>query len=80
MNAITIKNIPSELYEKLKITARENRRSINKEVINCIERSIRSRRINEEEFIARIEVIQRKYKLPRVTEKDLKAGIRKGRL
>ncbi len=80
MHSITIKNIPSELYEKLKNKARENRRSINNEVIQCIDRSLRNHRIDAEEFISRIESIHRKYTLPRVTPKDLKEGIRKGRL
>jgi len=39
MVTLTIKNIPEELYERLKIQAKNNHRSINKEVINIIERS-----------------------------------------
>ena len=80
MHSITIKNIPSELYEKLKSKARVNRRSINNEVIHCIDRSLRSHRIDPEEFIVRIESIHRKHTFPRITAKDLKEGIRKGRL
>jgi hypothetical protein len=34
MASITVKNIPQELYEKLKITASLNRRSLNNEMIN----------------------------------------------
>lgn len=80
MHSITIKNIPADLYDKLKIKARENRRSINNEVINCIDRSLRSRRIDAEEFIAKIEFIHHKHKVPKITAKDLKEGIREGRL
>ena len=32
---ITVKNIPQELYEKLKIAASVNHRSLNNEMINC---------------------------------------------
>lgn len=39
MVTLTLKNIPEELYERLKIQAKNNHRSINKEVINIIERS-----------------------------------------
>ena len=39
MVTLTIKNIPEELYERLKIQAKNNHRSINKEVITIIERS-----------------------------------------
>ncbi len=79
MRSITIKNIPSELYEKLKIKAQRNRRSINNEVMHCIDRSLRSSRVNAEEFIAQIESMHRKHKLPGITSRDLKAGIGKGR-
>ena len=75
MHSITIKNIP--FYEKLKLKARGNRRSINNEVIQCIDRSLRSHRINAEEFISHIESIHRKHTLPRITSKNLKEGIRK---
>ena len=80
MHSITIKNIPPDLYEKLKEKARVNRRSINNEVIHCIDRSLRSHRLDPEEFIAQIESIHRKYTFPRITPKDLKEGIRKGRM
>ena len=79
MHSITIKNIPPELYEKLKTKARGNRRSINKEVIHCIDRSLHSHRINADEFIAQIESMHSKHTLPHITAKDLNDGIRKGR-
>lgn len=44
MHTITVKNIPSELYERLRNSAAENRRSINSEIIVCIERAICSQR------------------------------------
>lgn len=36
---VTIKNIPEELYERIKIQAKNNHRSINKEIITIIERA-----------------------------------------
>ena len=44
MATITVKNIPPQLYERLKARATENRRSINSEVIVCIERAVSGRR------------------------------------
>ena len=44
MKTITIKSIPDNLYERLRQSATENRRSINSEVIVCIERSVQSRK------------------------------------
>ena len=40
MATITVKNIPDDLYERLKQAARAHRRSINSEVIVCIERAV----------------------------------------
>jgi len=40
MANITVKNIPDDLYEKLSRSAKINRRSINQEIIVCIENSV----------------------------------------
>ena len=37
MPSITIKNIPDRLYQKIKENSQQNRRSINAEVIFCLE-------------------------------------------
>ena len=44
MKTITVKSIPSDLYERLKQRAKENRRSINSEIIVCIERTVKSQK------------------------------------
>jgi antitoxin FitA len=40
MPNITIKNIPDRLYQKIKETSQQNRRSINAEVIVCLEEKL----------------------------------------
>jgi len=51
MATVTVKNIPDELYERLKSAAEINRRSINSEIIMCIENTVISRRINLDEVL-----------------------------
>ena len=51
MATVTVKNIPDELYERLKTAAEINRRSINSEIIVCIENAVASRRINPDEVL-----------------------------
>ena len=51
MATVTVKNIPDELYERLKSVAEKNRRSINSEIIVCIENAVVSRRIDPEELL-----------------------------
>jgi plasmid stability protein len=60
MPTITVKNIPDELYLQLKRVAAINRRSINSEIIVCIEQAIRSRKINTEEFLAEVRLLREK--------------------
>ena len=53
MPTLTLKNIPDELYAQLKEYARINRRSINSEIILCIEKVIRSNRVNPETVLTK---------------------------
>jgi len=45
MASITIKNIPDALYEKLKLSASIKHRSINSEMINCLESILMPKRV-----------------------------------
>ena len=80
MPTITIKNIPNDLYEKLKKTAHEHRRSINSEIIMCIERNVSSRRVQADDFLKRLETIQRQISLPPLTDQLLLKAKQEGRL
>jgi plasmid stability protein len=48
MPTITVKNIPDTLYEHLKQAAGVNHRSINSEIIICLERVLQSQRVSVE--------------------------------
>jgi len=48
---ITLKNIPTGLYQSLKKSALKNRRSINSEVISIIENTFLSKPIDPVEFL-----------------------------
>lgn len=52
MPTITVKNIPPELYERLKQSAKANRRSINSEIIVCIERAMGTQQARPQEIVA----------------------------
>lgn len=51
MATITVKNIPDELYKKLKSVAETNRRSLNSEIIMCIEKAVAIRRVAIDEVL-----------------------------
>jgi plasmid stability protein len=52
MNTITLKNIPDDLYARLKQSAQASHRSINREIIFCIEYTVRSRKVDVEGFLS----------------------------
>ena len=52
MPTVTVKNIPADLYDLLKQMAEANRRSINSEIIVCIEKAVTSQPIDPENVLA----------------------------
>jgi len=51
MTTITVKNIPEKLYTQLKTAAKINRRSVNSEIIICLERQLYSHRPSMDEML-----------------------------
>jgi plasmid stability protein len=80
MANITVKNIPNDLYENLKYFAAINRRSLNNEIIVCIEKAVRSRRIDKVQFIDRLHRLREEIKLPYLTDDVLNRIKNEGRL
>ena len=80
MRNITIKNIPDDLYNKIKITAQENRRSINNEIINRLDKSLRSTKIDINSFLRRIENFQNSIEIPSLTDDLILTAKEEGRL
>jgi len=60
MPTITLKNIPEELYERIKKRAKEHRRSINSEVIVNLERGFLKRVRISEEILADVDRLREK--------------------
>jgi len=60
MPSLTVKNIPDNVYQRLKLLAEANRRSLNSEIIACIEQAIRSQAIDPEQILASARRIREK--------------------
>jgi plasmid stability protein len=58
MTTLTIKKIPSEIYERLKRRAKANRRSINQEAIAVIERALETPPIDVDSTLVRTRKIR----------------------
>ncbi|MBD3290009.1 Arc family DNA-binding protein [candidate division KSB1 bacterium] len=80
MANITVKNIPNDLYERLKDVAANNHRSLNNEIIVCIEKAVKSRRLDKEQSLDRIRKLRKLAKLPRLSEEQLRQIRDEGRL
>lgn len=50
MPSLTIKNIPDKVYKKLKLKAERNKRSLNSEILTCLESAVEYKKINSEEL------------------------------
>jgi plasmid stability protein len=79
MATITVKSIPDELYERVKLSAAAHRRSINSEVIVCLERTFASRRIDPDAMLDRVDTLRERAALPPLTEDMLTAAKSTGR-
>lgn len=59
MATLTIKNIPDPLVRKLKARAARHRRSLNHEVIACLETAARAVPVDPEALLARARAVRR---------------------
>ena len=80
MTTYTVKNIPQNIYEKLKRSAELNRRSINSEIIFCIENTVQSQAIDSELVLKRARQLRRITNDIPITDDELKMAKEDGRL
>ena len=80
MPTITVKNIPPEIYEKLKKSAETSRRSINSEIIACIERAVGSHEVNQDALLANARKVRTKTASHPITGRGLARAKTTGRL
>ena len=60
MPALTIKNIPDDLYDRLKEAARTHRRSMNSEILYYVERVLVPYKVDASEHLAMARKIREK--------------------
>ena len=79
MPTVTVKNIPADLYERLKQSAQAHRRSINSEIIVCIERAVSPQRVDPEQVIVRARQLREATTAHRITDEEMNAAKADGR-
>ena len=79
MPALTIKNIPDDLYHQLKYVAEQHHRSINSEAIICLKRALLPQKVSAETRLADIRALRLQIPANRISEVDIEQAIDEGR-
>lgn len=79
MATITLKNIPDELYKRLKQSAKANHRSLNSEIIYCAERFLTPQKIEVTEFIKKAREVRKLTAQHPMTKREIDKAKKEGR-
>ncbi|MCU7921394.1 MAG: Arc family DNA-binding protein [Candidatus Thiodiazotropha sp. (ex Dulcina madagascariensis)] len=79
MASVTIKNIPEPLYAHLKRAAKAHHRSINSELIVCLERVLLPSRQSPDEQILAARTLRKQVKASLIKAADIDAAKNEGR-
>ena len=79
MATLTLKNIPDDVYERLKAAAALHRRSLNSEAIVCLESVLIPTRVDRAERLARIRRLRAELAGAEFGEADIDAMKLEGR-
>lgn len=80
MPSITVKNIPINIYERLKLSAEINHRSINSEIIACIERAVSSQPLNPVQRLANARALRERTASYRISDEEFNQVKENGRI
>jgi len=79
MPALTIKNIPEELYNALKETAHNHHRSINSEVIVRLKQALLPQLMTPQDKLSNIQILRAQITPNIITTDDIEEAISEGR-
>ncbi len=76
---LTLKNIPDEVYDRLRLSAEAHRRSMNSEAIVCLEAVLLPSRLAPTERLARARALRGSLPKGKFRARDIDALKREGR-
>lgn len=79
MPALTIKNIPDDLYNELKFVAGQHHRSINSEVIVCLNERLFPKKISPDDRLRNIQTLRGQIEPNKISAQDIDHAISNGR-
>jgi antitoxin FitA len=79
MPTLTIKGLPDPIYERLKAQADAHRRSLNGEIIVCLERAVSATRLDPVAWLAEAREFRQSLKIQPMTDRELRVARETGR-
>ena len=79
MPAITVKNLPDDLYQRLKANSKAHHRSINGELIATLDRVLTPQRLDPDSQLAQLRALRARLDLPTLDPADIRTAIAAGR-
>ncbi len=79
MPSLTIKNIPDDLYNKLKLVAERHHRSINSEVIMFLKRSLFPQKQTPKDRLTEIRALRSQIPPDAFSSEEIEVAINEGR-
>ena len=79
MTSLTVKGLPEGLLKRLRGVAEANRRSLNREVIDRLERSLEARRLDPETLLVRADALRTRLALTPIDDAAIGRAKRAGR-
>lgn len=79
MPAITVKNIPDLIYENLKLAAQAHHRSINSEIIACLEKELMIEKLSVDLRLKNAQKLRTRFNENSADIDDIQSAIQQGR-
>jgi antitoxin FitA len=79
MATVTFKNIPDELYDQLKQAANAHHRSVNSELIHCLEKTFKPTPVSAAELAQKARELRSRVSAERLDAEEISAAINQGR-
>lgn len=79
MTTVTLKNIPDEIYQTLKAAATAHHRSMNSEIIACLEQILLPTRVSADERLHRAKQLRAGLNSQNFSVEDIADAIEQGR-
>ncbi len=79
MPTLTIKGLPDAIYERLKAQADAHRRSLNGEIIVCLERAVGATQLDPTAWLAEATSFRESLRIKPLNERELREARESGR-